>query len=167
MQRVTFLDSDDHMQISVKCLPKREVDAIDKQSETGRNIVESADRKVAHNYVPPFAVAERINADQAMGVTRYELIADIGNIEPSATIYGELNCEGRMMRELSLSVRLNGKISPVNEPHEWMYMSPGSNGAVLLKLVCLKRSGRNSLVAAHQHGRESAAIGEAGGTTAC
>jgi hypothetical protein len=63
-------------------------------------------------------------------------VADAGTIDPQASIFYELNCRDRMMRELSISIHARSKSGSLNSPTEWKYVPPEGNGARLLKILC-------------------------------
>jgi hypothetical protein len=129
--------ADTHMRVWTKCLLQKDLDSLDFKSELGKKVIENAARKVTDIYVPPIALVEDINFDQAMGVTTYEETANLSNIQPHARFFYELNCSERMMRELSIQVRdLNGKERFSDKPTDWKYVAPETNAARLLKILC-------------------------------
>jgi hypothetical protein len=117
----------------VKCLSQSEMDGIDiKQDYTGK-IFNQAAEKVTRGYVPPLAIVAHYSSDDAIFIIAAEQIADISFLEPTARIFYELNCQERMLRELSISTR-NGNAS--NKARSWSYAAPETNGDRLLKLLC-------------------------------
>ncbi len=127
---------DRHIRVWTKCLPKKDIDAIDIKKDFGGSILERTAEKVSHYYVPPIANVQPIDADQSMAITQYEETADIANIPPRAQIFYELNCPGRILRELSIYIEANGKIGSRDTPSEWKHVAPEGNAANLLKLLC-------------------------------
>jgi hypothetical protein len=92
--------------------------------------VDKAAQKVVDHYVPPIAVVETdFNFDQAITVIHYEVTANIGDIEPQARIYYQLNCSEQMIRRLSLHFKVNGKEGFDEKPSEWEYASPETHSS--------------------------------------
>jgi hypothetical protein len=116
------------------------MDAIDTKKGHGKKIFDGAVEKVARYYVPPVALVEDISADQAGWITLQEQIANLSYIQPSDSIFYELNCSERMYRELNYSMRQDGKRISRDRPSEWKYLPPEGNLATLLKIVCPPRS---------------------------
>jgi len=112
------------------------LDSVDIKSELGNKIIENGGRKVADGYVPPYALIEDINFDQAVDIIRSEETANLSDIRPQARFFYELNCSERMMRRLSTYVRINGKDGFDDKPTSWQHISPESGGANLLKILC-------------------------------
>jgi hypothetical protein len=125
-----------HIRVWTKCLPQTAMDSIDIKKDFAGQILENTAQKVAHYYVPPIAALEAVDVDQAMTITQYEETADISNIQPRASIFYELNCPERMMRELSIYVQASGKSGSRDKPSDWRYVPPEGNGARLLKILC-------------------------------
>jgi hypothetical protein len=89
------------------------------------------------SYMPPIAAAEKsIDYDQAVTIMQYEEIANISGIKPHSSIFYELNCSQRMLRELSMSFSANGRYGSSNKPRDWQFIPPEGNGAALLKILC-------------------------------
>ena len=62
---------------------------------------------MVHIYVPPYAaINDNVDYNKSMEITLAEEIADLSYIQPRASIFYELNCSERMLRELSISIRL-------------------------------------------------------------
>jgi hypothetical protein len=91
---------------------------------------------VLNKYVPPIALVEDIDFDQAISVIQYEETANLSGIHPSARLFYELNCSERMIRRLSTYVRTNGKDGFDEKPSDWQYVPPEGGGATLLKILC-------------------------------
>ena len=119
-----------------KCLAQKDLESVDMDSEVGKRIVDNAARKLSAMYVPPIAIVQDMDFNQAVVVIQYEETANLSNIEPQAQIFGELNCSERMMRRLSTSIHANGQSGSQNTPSEWEYVAPEGNGATLLKILC-------------------------------
>jgi hypothetical protein len=130
---------DAHILVWTKCLPQKDIEAIDIEKEFDGRILKNSAEKVAHYYVPPIATIENIDVNQRMAVTQYEETANISNIQPRARILYEFNCSERMLRELSIYVQANGKIGSRDKPNDWRHIPPEGNGASLLKILCQRR----------------------------
>jgi hypothetical protein len=128
--------ADGHLRVWTKCVAQQQMDALDIQRDFDGKILETTARKVASYYVPPIAAVEDINFNQALVITQYEMIANISYIKPHSTIFYELNCPQKMMRELSISILVNGQSGFVDKPRPWKFVPPEGNGASLVKLVC-------------------------------
>jgi hypothetical protein len=119
-----------------KCLSQQEMDVIDIKADFGRKLLHDTAQKVNRYYVPPIATVEAINADQTVMITLYEEMANISAVKPHATIFYELNCSEKMMRELSITIDVNGQYGSSRKPGDWKYVPPEGNGAALLKILC-------------------------------
>ena len=127
---------DSHIRVWTKCIPQDAMDAVNFNSEIGKNIIDATARKVGQYYMPPIGMVwTSISAEQAMKVTLYEETADKGYIQPTAEIYYEFICSERRMRELSISFNSGDGAS---KPTAWRYVPPEGNAADLLKIVCAK-----------------------------
>jgi hypothetical protein len=100
-------------------------------------------------YIPPYSLVEDTSSDQAtevaksIGVAINEKIADVGDIQPVARIFYELDCPKTMLRELSIEVvDLDGRSGSKHSASEWKYVAPETNGARLQKLLCEKSVAR-------------------------
>jgi hypothetical protein len=85
--------------------------------------------------VPPIIVVNVMKFEQIEAVVMYEEVADIASINPTASIYYELDCSQKRIRELSLSISMNGKHGSFNE-RPWEFVPPEGNAATVLKLLC-------------------------------
>ena len=127
---------DKRVRVWTQCLAQKDLDGLDTKGETGRKIVENATRKVLAHYVPPIALIDDIDSDQATAVIRYEETANIGGIPPQAQFFYEFNCPELMMRRLSAYVppkRRNDK------PTAWEHIPPEGTGARLSDILCPQR----------------------------
>ena len=109
---------------------------MDFDSELGKKIVHRGARKVVERYIPPIAIVEDMDYDDAIGVVQYEETANLSNIQAHSRFFYELNCSERMMRRLSTYVRINGKEGFSDKPSSWEYVPPEGSGARLLKILC-------------------------------
>lgn len=130
---------DGYLRIWTKCLSQQDMENIDIKHDFGGTILENTARKVARYYVPPIAAAEDIDVNQAMAITQYEETANISSIKPHTRIFYELNCSQKMLRELSMSIDVNGQRGSLNSPGDWKFIPPEGNGASLLKILCPAR----------------------------
>ena len=135
-QGIAVQKPDGHIRVWTKCLPQKDMDAIDINKDFGGSILERTAERVSHYYVPPIAQMQSVDADQSMAIIQYEETADIANIQPRAQIFYELNCPGRILRELSIYIKANGKIGSRDTPSEWKHVAPEGNAANLLRLLC-------------------------------
>jgi len=124
------------VRVWTKCLLQKDLDGLDIKGELGGKIVENAARKLVSNYVPPYAMIEDINYDQATVIIQYEETANLSHIQPSARFFYELNCSERMIQILSTYVRVNGKEGFSEKPSGWQHVPPEGAGAALLKMLC-------------------------------
>ena len=127
---------DGNVRAWTKCLAQQDMDAIDTKHDLGGKVVENAARKIVEGYVPPIVASGIMNFDQVPAIAAYEEIANLRIINPHSSIFYELNCGQKMLRELSISVSINGKNGSIDEPSPWKFVSPEGNGASLLKLLC-------------------------------
>src|ERR1700739_2510234 len=131
--------SDEHVRVWTKCLPKEDLDRLDIEKDYGGEVVRNAARKMVDRYVPPIALVEDMNFDQATEVATLEEAADIANIQPSARIFYELDCTTLVLRELSVDiVDVGGRSGSSNKASEWKYIAPETNGTRLMKILCEK-----------------------------
>jgi hypothetical protein len=128
--------ADRHIRVWTKCLSQKDLDSLDTESELGKKIIDNAVRKVMDHYVPPLALVEDVNFDQAMEVAGWEEAANLSNIQSQAQLFYELNCSERMMRRLSTYMRIKGKDRFDEKPSSWDHVAPEGNGARLLKILC-------------------------------
>ena len=125
------------IQVWTKCLLDKEIDDFDETTDIGKKAVANAAHKMVHIYVPPYAaIADNVDYNKTMEITLAEEIADLSYIQPRASIFYELNCSDRMLRELSISVQTSDKKSSSDTPGNWRDVSPEGNAANLLKILC-------------------------------
>ena len=131
--------TDNHIKVWIKCLRKRDTESIDRKKDYGGKIIDNVTRKMADRYVPPIALVEDTDFDQAIGVTTSEEIANLANLQASARIFYEIDCPKLMLRELSVEVvDVSGRRGSKHSASEWQYVSPETNGARLQKILCEK-----------------------------
>ncbi|MGU7844013.1 hypothetical protein ACV22V_31700 [Burkholderia sp. AW33-5] len=82
---------------------------------------------------------ETLDAEQRGIITVDEEIADLDVFQPQASIFYELDCPQKMIRQLSVSINSGGKRGIRDTPGDWMYASPEGNAAALLELLCPAR----------------------------
>jgi hypothetical protein len=128
--------SDGHIRVWTKCLLKTDLDAVNIEKDFDGRIVNATAERVARYYMPPISKIQNVDANEAMAITSYEEIADIAALQPQSRIFYELNCSDRMLRELSIDLRINGQIGSRDKPSDWKYVPPEGNGAALLKILC-------------------------------
>jgi hypothetical protein len=122
-----------HIRVWTKCIPQKDIESIDIEKDFAGKILKNTADKVAHYYVPPI---ESVETADAISVTLYEETADIAHIQPTAQIFYEIHCQGRMLRELSISLHTNGTSGSRDGPSNWRYVAPEGNAATLLSLLC-------------------------------
>ena len=132
-------EPDGVMRIWTKCLLQKDVESVDIKKDYNGQIVTNATRKFLETYIPPLAKVESLDSDVAMNIIAAEQTADIAAIEPVSRILYQVNCSGKMMRELSIYVKSGGKVGFVEKPSNWKYVSPESNGGRLLGILCSPR----------------------------
>ena len=125
------------IRVWTKCIAQAAMDALDTKSELGKKIIDAAAEKVAHYYVPPFALVEDVNQKQSVDIAASEAFADLAGVEPDATILTEVDCKRGMSRDLQVTIHRNGQMGASDRPGRWDYDPPESNGARLLMLVCM------------------------------
>ena len=125
-----------YVRVWTKCLAQKDLDSFDFKSDLGIKIVDIAARKIKDGYVPPIIVIGQMDFKQIPEIVGYEEVADLGAVEPQASIFDEVNCPERMMRTLSVSMHANGQRGFKNKPGDWEYVPPEGNGATLLKILC-------------------------------
>jgi hypothetical protein len=128
--------ADKHVRVSTQCLSQKDLNALDTKGEIGRKIVENVTRKVLAHYVPPIALIDDIDSDQATAVIRYEETANLGDLPLQAELVYEFNCPELMMRRLSTYVRPQRRN---DKPTTWERIPPQGTGARLSKLLCAQR----------------------------
>lgn len=125
-----------YVRVWTKCLFQKDLDSVDINSDLGRSITERAAQKVLDVYVPPIALVEDINFDQAMGIIRYEETANVSDFNPAARFFYEFNCPERKVRRLSTYIRSNGKEGSDDKTSDWSHVGPEGSGATLVKILC-------------------------------
>lgn len=106
------------------------------EKDFGGAIEKGAAQKIAHYYLPPITRVQEVNTDTIITITQYEVTADVADIQPSLSIFYELDCSKRMVGELSIYLKKNGKSSDFGKPVNWQYVPPEGNMADLLKILC-------------------------------
>jgi hypothetical protein len=127
------------VQVAAKCLPQADMDDVDVDTDFGGAIARNTARKRRSHYVPPYALAERLDRAQAADIARLEEIADIAEIEPRVRISYELDCTKHLPRRLNLYVKVNGKVRTVDKPSDWAPISPRENSIRLSRILCRSR----------------------------
>jgi hypothetical protein len=125
-----------NVRVWTKCLPQKKLDAVDVKKDFQGQILEESAQRIAKNYLPPVSRVYKFSFNQLVTITSYEVTANIASIEPVASIYYEINCEEKLMRELSLTVRLKGKSMTDEKQSEWHNIPPETNASRLLALTC-------------------------------
>jgi hypothetical protein len=101
------------------------------------SLITNSARRFAANYLPQIATIEKLTHDQLLSVIVSEEIADNADLEPQSRIFYELDCSGKRMRELSISVRSsNGLWSSDDLEKPFKFIAPETNANRLLRLIC-------------------------------
>jgi len=122
---------DGHIRVWTKCLPQKRLD-----QPISDDIAKLTAAKLVDKYVPPIAMIEKMNPDQWMAITAYEVTADVNDIQPKSRILYDLDCDGQMIRELSLYAEKGGKEVFTEKPGAWEYVAPETNAARLSQILC-------------------------------
>jgi hypothetical protein len=130
--------ADGHMRVWTKCLLIKDLDGLDLgNGELGKKIADQAARRLLDKYFPPITSVETdFSYDQLVAIIEYEQTANLGNIQPSARFFYEINCSERMIQRLSTYIRSDGKEGFSDKPSKWDYIPPEGSAATLLKIVC-------------------------------
>jgi hypothetical protein len=128
------------VRVWTKCPPRLEMESIDIEHDFGGKILENTAQKLVQGYVPPIIAIGSIAFAEIAGITAYEETANITSIKPHATIFYELDCSQKMLRELSISFSVNGQYGSSQTPSVWKFIPPEGNAASLLKILCSSRS---------------------------
>jgi hypothetical protein len=65
-----------------------------------------------------------------------EEVANRADVKPTTRMLLELDCHGRMLRNLSIWIAEGGDSHSNDTPWEWSHIAPDTNAFTLLKLVC-------------------------------
>jgi hypothetical protein len=132
--------SNDQIRVWTKCLFRKDLDdPLDEKTDRGRKLIEQSARQFVDGYVPPIVQIGVLGFDQRVDVILAEQIANLGDIQPNARIFLELNCANQMERRLSTYVKVNGKEGFNEKPSAWEHVAPETNAAHLQKLLCSSR----------------------------
>lgn len=126
---------DGKVRVGTKCLLHKDIVAIDPKQELGNKILADAAKKLKIGYVPPILVGAETDHEQTATTIAYEQAADMSGIAPHSSIFYELNCAQKMMRELNTNISDNGQQGSSSEP-KGQFVPPEENGKWLLKLLC-------------------------------
>lgn len=126
----------DHVRVWIKCMLRHDLDRLIEDKKRGKRVIDAAARKIVDHYQPPIILVQELEFNDIISIIALEVAANQSETEPLANIYYDLDCTNRMMRELSISIRKNGKVqSSEGSPH-WKYAPPETNGDRLLKILC-------------------------------
>lgn len=126
----------DHIEVWTKCLRQTDLDAVDIQKEFGGKIMENSAQKITKYYIPPIGAYEDLDSNQMMQIVVYEETANISYIKPQSRILYEFDCPGRMVRELSISIDVKGKVTSSDTANAWRHMPPEGSGSTLMRILC-------------------------------
>jgi hypothetical protein len=101
-----------------------------------QRIVNTVALKAAQGYVPPImAIRDKFTHD-IKDVVTLEAVAEWANLQPRSKELREIDCAKRMDRTLSSYFNLPVAAVSSDKPSVWRYISPESQDAILLKLLC-------------------------------
>jgi hypothetical protein len=126
---------DGKVRVRTKCLLQKDIVAIDPKQELGNKILAEAAKKLKNGYVPPILVGAETDSEQTATTIAYEQAADISGIAPQSSIFYELDCTQKLIRELNTNSSVNGQQGSSSEPNG-QFVPPEENGRWLLKLLC-------------------------------
>jgi hypothetical protein len=124
------------VRVWTKCFSRKDLNGVDVDKDFAGKISKNAARKMQDGYMPPIGLVEEIDFDHALVIAMYEEIANVSGIHPQATISYEFNCPQKIVRELSIDLRVNGQGGSKNTPSNWRYVPPEGNEASLRKILC-------------------------------
>ena len=124
-----------HVRVWTKCIDEKDMSKFDYNSDLGKKIIKATAQKMEDNYVPPYALIDDVSVDVMLILVGSEQIANLSYIQPVSRMFYELNCPGKMYRELNISM-LSGS---EDTPSIWKNTPPEGNGAILNKLLCDER----------------------------
>ena len=124
------------VRVWTKCFSRKDLNGVDVDKDFAGKISKNAARKMQDGYMPPIGLVEEIDFDHALVIAMYEEIANVSGIHPQTTISYEFNCPQKIVRELSIDLRVNGQGGSKNTPSNWRYVPPEGNEASLRKILC-------------------------------
>ena len=128
------------IRVWTKCLTQKDLDvALSATNHAASRVIDQAAAKVVSGYVPPIVASGQLGSDKIGLIAEEELWADQGSIEPQSQMLAEFDCSQRMHRQLSFTVRVQGKFRSDDKIHDWEYVPSEGNAAQLLKLLCPNR----------------------------
>jgi len=94
--------------------------------------------RIAHYYVPPLALVEKINTDQMMNLVQMEEVANERRVSPDIVMFTEIDCKDLRSRFLQITkYAKDGTLRGTKtQPWGWEYIQPQTNNKKLATLVC-------------------------------
>jgi hypothetical protein len=139
-QKSLNVANDGHVRVWTKCLPSKDVNSIDENSDRGKKLIEAAGLESFRGGSPPVVASGIMKSDDAMGVILQEQVANLNDISPVTRTLYELNCSDKVARVLDGELYENGKMidsgGPGAKPTAWFYTVPETNGTYLQKILC-------------------------------
>jgi len=126
---------DGKVRVGTKCLPQKDIVALDPKQELGNKILAEAEKKLGDGYVPPILVGAETDREQTSTTIAYEQAADMSGIAPRSSTFYELDCTQKMIREVNTNTSVNGQQSSSDELNG-QPVPPDKNGQWLLQLLC-------------------------------
>jgi len=127
---------DGHIRVWAKGLSLKSVNRVLNAKKLPQPLLDRVASKVAAGYRLSYSDYAKVTYDQYLNFVTCEEIADAGDIQPTMRILYDLDCAGRMFRELTIAVDTGGKSGSSDKPREWKHIPPETNTAALAKLVC-------------------------------
>jgi hypothetical protein len=101
-----------------------------------KGLIDKVAAKIAHYYIPPYAMLKDLSQDELVDVVSSEELANAATIQPSIRILYELNCAERTYRQLSVFLNMEGKTKTSSDVSQWDHIAPETNMASLSTLLC-------------------------------
>ena len=125
-----------HIEVWTKGLSTKEVTVAFNKIRKHEAITDRIAKKLKEHYDPPYARIHKLTDDDRMGITAWEEFANEANMSPQMRILFELDCPGKMIRELSIWRMIHGKSQSSDTATEWSRIAPETNGSALSLLLC-------------------------------
>jgi len=109
---------------------------------SNEDVIEKSAKKLMSRYYPPYTLltsVQKTDFGTYVDIISWEEAANHPELKSYLRIYYEINCNEKMIRELSIIVYTEkGSISSRSTPSAWNYISPETNGDTLHKILCKK-----------------------------
>lgn len=125
-----------HIEVWTKGLSETELEAARNVMDKNKALFDRVVAKFMANYQPPASKLVSLNQDQIIAMTSSEEIANDADIQPQMRVLYEMDCPGKLFRELDTFIVIGGKTESSERASEWHRVAPETNGANLLTLLC-------------------------------